>query len=106
MVRYEYENMKILLEDEKLSKINIANQLGISRPTLDNWLTKYRRDNALILEYGNQNIEYIIKLEEENIKLKEQIEFLGLKKPEDSNQNGNNNNVTNTIDMAWEKIFK
>jgi len=106
VAKYEYEEIRILIEDQELSKVNISTKLGISRPTLDNWLAKYRRDTALISEYGGQDTEYIFQLEKENKELKEQIKVFKTKKIEDLEENEIDQNVTNTIDMAWEKIFK
>ena len=106
MAKYEYEDLKVLLDNKDLSKVSIANKLEITRPTLDNWLVKYRRDNALILKYGIENSEYVLQLEKENKNLQEQIKVLEDKELENKDPNKTDHNVTNTIDMAWEKIFK
>ena len=97
MAKYEYENIKILVENKKLNKVNIAIKLGISRPTLDSWLTKYRRDNDLIIKYSKKYIEHIAKLEKENLELKNSKK---------TNTDKNDTHVDSTIDMAWDKIFK
>ena len=49
-MKYDYYTMKGLVGDEAhlIKKIDLAIVLGISRPTLDNWLNKYRRDIKLI----------------------------------------------------------
>ena len=49
-MRYDYYTMKGLVGDELhlIKKVDLAIALGITRPTLDNWLKKYSRDIKLI----------------------------------------------------------
>ena len=69
-MRYDYYTMKGLVGDEAhlIKKIDLAIVLGISRPTLDNWLNKYRRDIKLIKDNSSEQ-DYKLTMYRDFIKM-------------------------------------
>ncbi len=77
-MKYDFYKMKEIVGEKPhlLKKTDISKALGISRPTLDVWLKKYRRDTNLIKDNLVGNKGDYEKLKTEVFRMKEFISTL------------------------------